>query len=216
MMGFFSAGWLALAGLGGALAQAQEPPTTPQGPADIVLPQGLSAEESAALQAADRAQFTAFLADAEVVVSGQVLSTRPDPSQPQAQVVSLLIEEVFRGAVPPGVLEVAVPLVPAGLGDQARPTVVEGYRLLVMLDAGGALIGDAALYLVQAEHLWRNRRDDVFLRPGADREWTEQIDPLVDYTVSPLAEARALVQAGDSGAADAPRQRQGCRRRRGR
>lgn len=204
MIGFTAWGMAAAAAavLGVALAE------TPQGPEDIVLQPGLSDEAAQALQDQDRAQLQRFLDGATTVAIGKVIASRPDALSPQAQIVSLLIEERLRGdagADTAGILEIAVPLV-RGRSGQGEAPVIEGYRLLVMLDRRGALVEDAALYLVQADHLWRNRSDAVFLRPGADREWTEEIDPLQDYVVLPLADVRALVLTTPP-AKDAPRER---------
>lgn len=187
------AGWLWLM-VAAALAQDD---SKPQGPEDIVLPYE-TAVDTAALQQQDRAQLVDLADRASLVVLGNVIATRPDAQTAnQAQIVTLFIEEKLRGEAV-GMVEFSVPLV--YVAGEARPPVIEGYKLLVFLNSSNSLLDGTGLYYIEADHAWRNRRDEVFLRPSADRDWTNGIDPLVDYTVLPLAEVRSAV-AGKPGRA---------------
>jgi len=190
--------WMLSAALG------QQAPAPPAGPEDIVLPYA-QAVDTEALRAADRAQLARFASRAELVVVGNVIATRPDTQTAnQAQIVTLFIEERIRGEAI-GMVEFSVPLV--YIEGETRPPVIEGYRLLVFLGSANALVDDVGLYYIEAGHAWRNRRDELFLRPSADRDWVDSIDPIVDYVVIPLAEVRAAVAAPTSGSADTPRKR---------
>lgn len=173
-----------------ATALAQQAGEAPQGPDDIVLPYE-NAVDTAALQAQDRAQLADLASRAKLVAVGKVIATRPDTQTAnQAQIVTLFIEEKMRGEAI-GMVEFSVPLV--YVAGEARPPVIEGYKLLVFLNGSSSLLDGTGLYFIEAGHAWRNRRDEVFLRPSADRDWTDSIDPLIDYTVIPLAEVRATV-----------------------
>lgn len=180
---------------------------TPDSPEDIELPyvQPLSEEARAAQADADRAQLRRSIQRARAVFIAEVLAIRPDPATvDQSFLATVQIQESLKGGVR-GVLEVALPL---GSGRRTgRAPAVKGYQLLFFLNDSDTLLNSGALYLVEADHIWRNRRDDVFLRPTADREWTDQIDPSTDYIVIPLDEVRETVQELAPTADAAPKRR---------
>ncbi|MEL6349098.1 MAG: hypothetical protein AAFV53_38695, partial [Myxococcota bacterium] len=60
-------------------------------------------------------------------------------------------------------------------------TVVEGYQMLVFMDRHNEIVASNALFLVRGGHIWRNKREETFLDPLRDREWSGSIDPYDDY-----------------------------------
>ena len=68
--------------------------------------------------------------------------------------------------------------------------LIEGYRLLVFLDSNDTVIDGQGLFFLEGGFAWRNRTEDVFLRPSVDRVWTEGIDPTEDYIAFPMARLR--------------------------
>ncbi|CAN0459887.1 unnamed protein product, partial [Ectocarpus fasciculatus] len=104
-------------------------------------------------------------------------------------IATVLIEERLHGEAV-GLVELRVPLV-AGTS-QARPAIIEGYRLLLFLDSSDNVVEGAAIFFVEGGHAWRNRRDGIFLRPSVDRAWASEMDPLADYVALSLDEVRAI------------------------
>lgn len=129
---------------------------------------------------------------AQEVAIGRVLATTPEPSG--AEMVLLEVEEGLRGD-PDRIVEFRVP--PSERLDDMemiRPPVVPGYRVLVYLDAARSLVDGNAMYFVEGGHVWRNKRLAVFLRPGADRVWIDNIDPSANYVVFSLDEVRQALR----------------------
>ncbi|MEL6348768.1 MAG: hypothetical protein AAFV53_37030 [Myxococcota bacterium] len=180
-----------------SLVEAAEPviASTDVGPAAEI---GLSyssadADAMASLWAADRALLKRYVSRAEVIVIGQVISTRPDLAVAgEQEIATLLVEQRLRGDVV-GLVEFRAPL--ERRGRQLRPTIVEGYRLLLFLEPGANVLDGEAIFFIEGGHAWRNRRERVFLRPSVDRLWHSEIDPIEDYIALSLDEVHATIAA---------------------
>ena len=177
--------------------------TEPQGPEDIVLEyEAMSGDP--ALWEADRDMLAHYAEAAETIIVGRVVATRPDTDLFGAgEIATVLIEERLHGDAV-GLVELRVPLVEGRA--RARPSIIEGYRLLLFLDRTDNVVDGAAIFFVEGGHAWRNRREGVFLRPSVDRAWASEMDPLADYVSLSLDEVRAV-----SGAVE--ESRRGWRRR---
>ncbi|MEL6349811.1 MAG: hypothetical protein AAFV53_42300 [Myxococcota bacterium] len=162
----------------------------PQGPEDVQLPYDVPLDDAQpdTRAAADLAQLDRSLRRARAVFVAEILAIRPDPdTADQAFLATVQVEEQLKGQSA-GVLEVAMPLGSGRRTGRALP--IEGYRMLMFLNEADILLNSGALYLVRAEHIWRNRDDATFLDPLADREWTDGIDPSSDYIVIPMSVVR--------------------------
>jgi hypothetical protein len=175
-----------------SLAAAGPLAERPQGPEDIVLPYDTS-PDSAALWEADRALLAHYAKSADTVIVGRIVATRPDWEVfGEGQIATVLIEERIIGDAV-GLVEFRVPLVrEAG---SSRPALIDGYRLLLFLDSSDNVVDGAAVFFVEGGHVWRNRRDEVFLRPSIDRAWASEMDPLDDYVSLSLEEVRHATTA---------------------
>ena len=158
-----------------------------QGPEDIVLPYASSGEDVARLQDEDALLIADYTRRSAWILLGTVSSVVPvQDNAAEHERVILSVDEALRGKAG-DVFELTIPVRP---GQGSPASAVEGYQVVVFVDRGQELIDGRALFYVQAGQLWRNRRDGVFLRPSADRDWVSSIDPMVDYTIYPLDEVR--------------------------
>ncbi len=149
------------------------------GPEDLILPYQKLPERNAALREADEAMLQDYLSRSQSVVIGTVIAIRPDVTAAgNLQIASVLIEERLRGSAV-GVVDFSVPL--DRRDGRINPTLIEGYRLLVFLDASNALVAGDGLFFVEGGFAWRNRRENIFFRPSVDRVWVDEIDPTQDY-----------------------------------
>jgi hypothetical protein len=178
----------------------------PTGPEDILLPYvERDAEAEAVAQAEAHASLIEYCTKAKTVVIGKVLTSRVEPGFPD-ELVELLVETTLRGEAS-GVITARVPRATAAVGEGfIPPSVIEGYRLLVFLDPSGTLVEGNALFFLEAELAFRNKRPDNFLRPRSDRDWIDNIDPSADYIIYQLDE---ILKALDEN----PMRRNGSRRR---
>jgi len=160
----------------------------PQGPEDIVLPYTDNADD---LWEADREVLLGYAREADTVVVGQVVSTRSDwLGFGLTEIVSVYVEERIRGDAV-GLVEMRSPFV-ASEDELPHAAIIEGYRLLVFLDASGNILDGRAVFLVEGENAWRSRREGVFMRPSVDRVWSSEMDPTTDYMMVSLQEVRFL------------------------
>ena len=166
----------------------------PESPADIILPYEESSTLADLNRQADATMLDDYLHRAHTVVIGQVVAVRPAPAvEGQQEIVTLLIDERLRGDAI-GLVEFNVPLTQ----HRSRPPLIVGYKVLVFVDRSGSLIDGEGLFFLQAGFAWRNRTEDVFLRPSADRVWASDIDPTEDYIALSLDAIRQRVEAPPS------------------
>ena len=115
---------------------------------------------------------------------GEVLASRKVGNS--IQVTMLVKEPLFGVTKVDEVVNFFVPTVMdrGGAGHlEVQPSVIEGYTMLVFLDGAGIVIDGNAMYLWIAGAAWRNKRNDLFLKPDTDREWNVNIDPSNDYHI---------------------------------
>ena len=67
--------------------------------------------------------------------------------------------------------------------------VVRGYPVLIFLDNQGRVLEGNAIFYLDGENLWRNKRPTLFLNPRYDREWVQQ-NPYDDYLVIPMSRVK--------------------------
>lgn len=133
---------------------------------------------------------------AREVLIGKVLSASLQDSGSERVVLD--VQRSLRGRPGP-VVEFIVPHtdgIDDGIDDVelVKARVVEGYRVLVYLDAARYLVEGNALFVVEGGYVWRNKRQSVFLRPRSDRVWIDQIDPSPNYVVFSLDEIEQAMQ----------------------
>ena len=165
----------------------------PAGPEDIVLPYTNDTNE---IWEADRQMLGRYVEQASLIILARVVATRPDTDAfGESEIATLFIEEQFRGDQV-GLTEIRVPLVRSDSREQS--SLIEGYRLLLFLDGSNNIVEGDAVFFVEGGHVWRNRRDDVFVRPSADRTWDNEMDPSADYVSLSLDEVRTAAQTRSS------------------
>jgi hypothetical protein len=164
--------------------------------AAMVLPY---AEEDPAALEASRMEAAALLdryqAHARVAMVGEILTTRTaGPDGAEYTIVTLAVRDAYRGRRVSRIAEFRVdrPVGTAAPGE-LRPELVEGYQVLVFVDRNGWLMDGDALFTVEAEHAFRKRRDRVFSRPSADRDWQALTDPAESWTTLSLDSVQAAM-----------------------
>jgi hypothetical protein len=135
-----------------------------------------------------------FCRQADRVFVGKVLGTTYDPKD-HSRRVTFQVEDMLRGETDP-LIEVRLADSQVEDGEQeVEATIVRGYRMLVFIDEFGQVLDGRSMMFVEGGYAWLNRRDDVFLRPRADRDWIYQIDPSEDYATYALTMVKEEVEA---------------------
>jgi hypothetical protein len=162
----------------------------------MVLPY---AEADAAALEASREDAAALLeryrTHARVAVLGEILTTRTAGAEgAEYTVVTLAVHDAYRGRRVERIEEFKVerPLGSAAPGE-IRPELVEGYQVLVFIDRNGWLMDGNAMYTVEAGHAFRKRKDRLFSRPSADRDWQALTDPTESWTTLDLRAVEAAM-----------------------
>lgn len=158
---------------------------------DVELPpQALDPRDEAAQWESARNQLKLWSRDTDRAVVGRVVAQRSgDPQHRSHDIVVVQVEKVLRGKNIPVFFEVRLRAQAfSSQPDVPTPTVVSGYRVLVMVDEAGYVVGDQAIMVVEGGYAWQARRDGIFERPSADRVWADQMNPAGDYAVFSLDE----------------------------
>jgi len=149
--------------------------------------------EGTATSAAEKLELTYDLATlaatADHVILGEVVANQERSGKAGFSIVSVLVTETIRGEAAP-MANFRIPMI------EGSPSLVEGYKVLVFLQAGEAVGLGRGVFLIEAGHAWRRKDDGVFMSPRADRDWVDNVDPSADYTVYSLDQVRAAI-AGD-------------------
>jgi hypothetical protein len=157
---------------------------------DIPLQYEIDEAARAAEQwADDQALLDRYHRHAALALVGTILTTRDAPGAEEgAQIVTLQVHERIRGRAAL-ITEFQVDA-PSADPDQASPTLISGYDVLVFIDQSGFLMDGRALYALEGGWAWRNRRASSFLKPRMDRDWTTEMDPQRHYVALSMAEVR--------------------------
>ncbi len=78
------------------------------------------------------------------------------------------------------------PFVP-GKPETVAPVVVDSYRMLIFIDRHRRVVEGNAMFVLEGEYAWRNKRPDVFLNPRYDRDWSME-SPIPDYVMFSMSE----------------------------
>ena len=148
------------------------------------------AAEAAKQWADDQALLDRYHRHAKIALVGTILTTRSAPGADEgAQIVTLQVHERIRGRA--AFITEFVVDAPASDPDQASPTLISGYEVLVFIDRSGFLLDGKALYALEGGWAWRNRRASTFLKPRMDRDWTTEMDPQRHYVALSMVDVRA-------------------------
>jgi hypothetical protein len=113
--------------------------------------------------------------------------------------VDVIVHEWLRGkegAVMSIHVPYNTPFIP-GCPETVPPTVVDGYKMIFFLDKQKMVIEGNALFYLEANYAWRNKRPDVFLSPRTDRDWVAT-DPTIDYLMYELSKIRSGIEASNA------------------
>jgi hypothetical protein len=168
----------------------------PQGAVDLPAT-GVDPRDEAAQWESARNQLKLWSRDTDRAVVGRVVALRSgDPQNKSHDIVVVQVEKVLRGRNIPVFFEVRLRSQAfSSQPDVPPPTVVSGYRVLVLVDNAGYVVADQAILVVEGGYAWQARRDGVFERPAADRVWSDQMNPSADYAVFSLEEIRSTLNA---------------------
>jgi len=124
-----------------------------------------------------------YARNAKYVVSGEIIDVRSLGRDKEAE---LMVDNWYRGDTKMA-LTVSIPYnAPFVEGEYSsvpgKP--IHGYNVIMFLDAQFRVLDGNAIFYMDDEYIWRNKRPTVFLYPNSDREWDSQ-NPYEDYIVFP-------------------------------
>ena len=167
--------------------------TTPTGPADILPPMPqIDIDAQREEQESLNRSMELFCQEADSIIMGEVLNVHTLPNGDI--IASILVENRLKGEAD-ALTDVRMrPYMgyQNGRPELVKPTVIPGYKMLAFLNTENKLVDGEALFLVEAGHVWRNKRPDVFLNPRTHRDWSELTDPREDYVIYSLNEVATV------------------------
>ncbi len=125
--------------------------------------------------------------NAASVVRGTVVSTQTFTVEGSSHTeVSIAVEERMRGKKRLVVhFSIDTPN-----ENSAQPALVQGYDVIAFADKSGWILDGNAVFAVEDNVGWMAKRAGIFAKPSADRDWTEEMDPLSRYVALPLDTVR--------------------------
>ena len=130
-----------------------------------------------------------YAKNAKYVVAGEVESMRHlESNQGFDREAIVLVDAWYRGDGPDSIVTF-IPYNAPYLEEDWETVpgkVVKGYSLVMFLDDQYRVLEGNAIFYIDGQYLWRNKRDGLFLNPSYDREWQEE-NPYEDYVVIPVS-----------------------------
>lgn len=130
-----------------------------------------------------------YLRESKEVFVGVLEDTRPVRSTFGFDtVVQFKVDSWLKGGAEKSYIERLLPYrSPYAFGNpmSVQPILIKGYKVLVFVNKYGAIIDGNALFVVVDDHVFRNKRPDIFLNPIYDRRWSSG-NPHEDYFIYPF------------------------------
>ena len=82
------------------------------------------------------------------------------------------------------------PYVP-GQPESVPPILVNTYDSLIFIDHKDWVVEGNALFVVEGDFAWRNKRPSIFLNPRHDRDWEMEL-PIDDYVMYQITKVRKI------------------------
>ena len=163
--------------------QAQDLNSSQIEPSELLNPDLQSLEDKAYIEE----MLQRYARNAKYVVSGEIIDVRNlESNLGQDKEAKLIVDTWYRGETKIG-LTVFVPHnAPFTKGNYSSVPgkAIQGYNVVMFLDAQLRVLDGNAIFYIDDEYIWRNKRPAVFLHPNSDREWDSQ-NPYEDYIVFP-------------------------------